>query len=86
MGNSNGDDRDHPQHTINDLRRHLFVTIEDLRNPQNPMDVDRANAIKGVASEIINSAKIDLKFMEITGRGNEQFIGTTRQLGGPKNR
>lgn len=52
---------------IEDLRNHLFETIEALKDEDNPMDVQRAKAISGVAGEIIKTAKVELDFMELTG-------------------
>lgn len=47
---------------IDDLRNHLFETIEALKDKEAPMDLDRARAIAGVAQTIINSAKVEVEF------------------------
>jgi hypothetical protein len=52
---------------INDLREHLFETLKDLRAPLNPMDIARAKAIAEVAQTIINSAKVEVQFLEFAG-------------------
>lgn len=52
---------------IEDLRDHLFATLEDLRDPDKPMDLDRAKAIADVAQTVINSAKAENEFLKITG-------------------
>lgn len=52
---------------VEDLRDHLFATIEDLRDKENPMDLDRAKAVAEVAQTIINSAKAENEFLKITG-------------------
>jgi len=66
---------------IEDLRDHLFETLEALKDPDKPMEVDRAKAIAGVAREIIESAKVEVKFLEVTGSsGGSGFIGADRQL------
>lgn len=52
---------------IEDLRDHLFATLEDLRDPEKPMDLDRARAIANVAQTVINSAKAENDFLRITG-------------------
>lgn len=52
---------------IEDLRNHLFATIEGLRDPDEPMALDRAKAISDVAQTIINSAKVEVEFMKATG-------------------
>jgi len=46
---------------INDLRDHLFETIEALKDPDKPMEIERAKAISGVAQTIINSAKVEVE-------------------------
>jgi hypothetical protein len=54
-------------HTINDLREHLFATLEGLRDKENPLDIDRAKAVAEVAQTIINSAKVEVEHMKISG-------------------
>jgi hypothetical protein len=39
------------------------------------MDIERAKAVCDVASQLIESAKVEVKFMEVTGHdGNAQFF------------
>lgn len=52
---------------IEDLRDHLFATLEDLRDPEKPMDLDRAKAVALVAQTVIDSAKAENEFLKITG-------------------
>jgi len=52
---------------IEDLRNHLFETLEDLRDKEKPMDLDRAKAIAQVGQVIVNSAKVENDFLKITG-------------------
>jgi len=52
---------------IQDLRNHLFETIEALKDPETPMDLDRARTISEVAQTIINSAKVEVEFAKATG-------------------
>ena len=54
---------------IEDLRNHLFATLEDLRDKEKPMDLDRAAAVAKVAQVIVNSATLEVKFMNALGRG-----------------
>ncbi|WP_375191827.1 hypothetical protein [Marinobacter sp.] len=51
---------------IEDLRDHLFETIEKVKD--GDMDLDRARAISGVAQTIINSAKVENDYLKITGQ------------------
>jgi hypothetical protein len=54
-------------HTINDLREHLFATLEGLRNKENPLDIERARAVSEVAQTIINTAKVEVEHMKVSG-------------------
>src|SRR5258708_37176577 len=49
---------------IEDLREHLFATLDALRNEDKPMELDRA---KVIAQTVIDSAKAENDFMKITG-------------------
>jgi len=60
---------------IEDLRNHLFETIEDLRDKERPMDIERAKAIAGVAQVIVNSAKVENEFIDLTNSPGTGFIG-----------
>ena len=52
---------------IDDLRDHLFETIEALKDPDKPMDIPRAKAVAEVARTIIDSAKVEVEFLKVTG-------------------
>lgn len=52
---------------IQDLRDHLFETIEALKDDEKPMDLERAKAIAEVAQVVINSAKVEVEFLKATG-------------------
>jgi hypothetical protein len=52
---------------INDLRDHLFETLEALRDKEEPMDLDRAKAVAEVARVVIDSAKVEVEFLKVTG-------------------
>ncbi len=52
---------------IQDLRNHLFETLERLKDEDSPMDIARAKAISEVSQTIIESAKVEIEFMEVTG-------------------
>ncbi len=49
---------------INDLRDHLFETLEALKDSEKPMDIDRAKAICSVSEQIINSAKVEVDLVK----------------------
>lgn len=52
---------------IADLRDHLFETIEALKDPDKPMDIERARAISDVAQTIINTAKVEVDMAKAIG-------------------
>lgn len=55
---------------IEDLRNHLFETLEQLKDKDEPMDLDRAKAVVSVSQTIINSAKVEVDFLKTTGAVN----------------
>lgn len=52
---------------IEDLRNHLFETLEALKDKENPMPVERAVAIADVAQVIVNTAKAEIDMAKVTG-------------------
>lgn len=52
---------------IEDLRNHLFETIEALKDPDKPMDLDRAGSIAAVARVIVDSAKVEVDMVKAVG-------------------
>jgi hypothetical protein len=59
---------------MTDLRNHLFATLEALQDEEKPMDIQRAKAISDVAQTIINSAKVEVDFINATGDRGTGFI------------
>lgn len=59
---------------IEDLRDHLFETIKALRDPENPMDLDRAKTVGVIADRIIETAKVEVDAMRITRKSQSRFI------------
>ena len=60
---------------IGDLRDHLFETLEALKDDEKPMDIERANAVANVARQIIDTAKVEVAFLKVTGApGGSGFI------------
>lgn len=66
---------------ISDLRNHLFETLEALKDEEKPMDIARAKAISEVAQTIINSAKVEIEFMEVTGEAESTEFFDALRLG-----
>jgi hypothetical protein len=51
---------------IEDLRNHLFATLEALQDKDAPMDLDRARAVAEVANVLVESAKAEVLFLKTT--------------------
>lgn len=56
-----------PKNKIDDLRNHLFETLEGLRDKDEPMELDRAKAVADVARVIVESAKVEVAMLKVTG-------------------
>lgn len=59
---------------IEDLRNHLFATLEALQDEAKPMEIERARAIADVAKVIVDSAKVEVDYVKATGA---QAAGST---------
>jgi hypothetical protein len=57
---------------IEDLRNHLFETIEMLK--EGDIELDKAKAIADIAQVIVNSAKIEVDFIKIVHGNGSGFI------------
>ena len=60
-----------PRNKIEDLRNHLFETIEMLKEKE--IDVNTAKAISEVAQVIVNTAKVEIQF--INRQNSNEEIG-----------
>ena len=60
--------------TIADLRAHLFDALRGLTDKDKPMDIERARAVSEVAQTIINSAKVEVDHMKISGGKGSGFL------------
>ena len=54
---------------IEDLRNHLFETLERLK--EGDIDIATAKAMADVGQVIINSAKIEIDFIRVTGSNKD---------------
>jgi hypothetical protein len=60
---------------IEDLRNHLFATLEALLDKDKPLEIERAAAIAKTAQVIVNSAKVEVDYLRVTGdRSGTGFI------------
>lgn len=75
-----------PKNKIGDLRDHLFETLEALRDPEKPMDLDRARAVADVAKVIVESAKVEVAMVKATGElATSGFVPMEREpIPGPR--
>ena len=53
--------------TIDDLRSHLFDTLAALKDKDTPMELDRARTVADVARVLVDSAKVEVEFLKVTG-------------------
>ena len=80
---------------IDDLRNHLFETLEALKDKDEPMDLKRALAVAEVAKVIVESAKVEVAFLKVSGaattgtgfipEGEAVVVPAGRRLNGQKN-
>lgn len=64
--------------TINELRTHLFDALRGLGDKEKPMDLERAKAVAQVAQVIINSAKVEVDHMKVTGSKGTGFMNEAK--------
>lgn len=57
---------------IEDLRNHLFETIELLKDDE--IDIDKAKTIADIAQVIVNSAKVEVDYIRQVGSVGSGFI------------
>ena len=68
---------------INQLRQHLLDTLADLRNREQPMEPDRARAVAQVASVLVDSARVEVDYLKVTGQDRAGFMEASTQLPAP---
>ncbi|MEN7529283.1 hypothetical protein [Cupriavidus sp. DL-D2] len=56
------------------VRQHLLDTLSDLRNREQPMEIDRARAVADVARVLVDSAKVEVDYLKATGQANVDFL------------
>ncbi|SAK65863.1 hypothetical protein AWB80_03112 [Caballeronia pedi] len=59
---------------ISTVRQHLLDTLADLRNRENPMEVERARAVADVARVLVDSAKVEVDFIRATDATGSGFL------------
>lgn len=61
-------------HTIEDLRRRLFETIDGVK--AGTVSVDQAKTISELSQVIVNTAKVEVDYLRATDGGESSFINT----------
>lgn len=56
------------------VRQQLLDTLADLRNREQPMDVDRARAVAQVASVLVDTAKVEVEYLKVTHSDRSDFL------------
>jgi len=56
------------------VRQQLLDTLTDLRNRDQPMDVDRARAVAQVASVLVDTAKVEVEYLKVTHSDRSDFL------------
>lgn len=70
-----------PKNKIEDLRNHLFAALEGLSDKDDPMELERAQAIANVGQVLVNSIKVENDFLRITGGAKSTaFVPDAKQL------
>ena len=64
--------------SITGMREHLMATLASLRDRENPMDVDRARAVAQVAGVLVESAKVEVEYIRVTGGEQSHFLETVK--------
>ena len=59
---------------IDELRNELLATLRDLRNRETPMEPDRARAVAQVASVLVDSARVEVQYLEATQGNSSAFL------------
>ena len=61
-------------HTIADLRRRLFETIDGVK--AGTIDIEKAKLVGDLRQVIVNTAKVEVDYLRATGGGESTFIHT----------
>lgn len=59
---------------IEAVREELLATLKDLRDREKPMEPDRARAIAQVAGVLVDSARVEVAYIEAVGGKGTGFI------------
>lgn len=65
---------------MEDLRNHLFAAIEGLLDEEANFDIAKADAIAKIGQVLVNSAKIEVEFLDKIGGQGTGFISDHKKL------
>lgn len=67
---------------LHDLRDHLFETLEALKDEEKPMEIERTKAICAVAEQLIDTARVEVSFLQVTGNmpAPGSFLDSAKEL------
>ncbi|PTR17465.1 hypothetical protein C8R31_101629 [Nitrosospira sp. Nsp2] len=65
-------------YTIDTVRDRLAQTLDGLLDKKNPLEIDRARAVGDIAQVLINSVKVEVDHMRVTGTSGSGFIPDRR--------
>ena len=68
---------------ISELRSELMATLRDLRNRTTPMEPDRARAVAQVAAVMVDTARVEVDYLKVTGQDVSNFIDGHKAPGLP---
>jgi hypothetical protein len=60
---------------IDDLRETLFATLQAVKD--GSMDTDKARQVNEVAKTIIETARVEVEYLRVTGGGESEFLAST---------
>lgn len=58
--------------SISDLRETLFATLEAVKT--GAIDIEKAKQINEVAKTIVDTAKVEVDYLRVTGGGESEFL------------
>lgn len=58
--------------SITDLRDVLFATLQGVKD--GTVDIEKAKAVNEVAKTIVDTAKVEVDYLRVTGGGESEFI------------
>lgn len=65
---------------IDQVRQSLLDTLADLRNKEQPMDIERAKAVATVAGVLVDTAKVENDYLKLTGQDRSTFLEQTADV------